>query len=309
MAEALVFACFYLVVLNCSQYLDYEVAITIGEKMKLYLLLLIAFNCIAQHASAEVEFVILITSYNNEKYALDNLKSVCYQKASKPYQVICINDCSRDKTKDILNAYVREYHLESFVTLIHNEKRVGALANIYTAIHSYIPDHKVVVSVDGDDALAHDEVLLRLEKAYQNQDIWLTWGQAQNLSDGVLRSKELPKEVWTKKKLRTSRWVTSHLRTFKAGLFKKIEKSDLLYDNEFFPMAWDLAIMFPMLEMCAPLTEYAKPHCLFIPEVLYRYNDLNEIGDSYVNGKLQYQLAKVIRKRKPYAPLKMLNLR
>lgn len=278
--------------------------------MKLYmrLLPLIAFSFVAQYVMGvtEVEFVILITSYNNEKCALDNLRSVCHQKSSKPYQVICINDCSKDKTKDILNAYVRENHLESFVTLIHNEKRVGALANIYTAIHHYIPDHKVVVSVDGDDALAHDEVLLKLEKVYQNQGIWMTWGQAQNLSDGILRSRELPEDVWTKKKLRSSRWVTSHLRTFKAGLFKKIEKSDLLYRNEFFPMAWDLAIMFPMLEMCAPLTKQEKPRCFFIPEVLYLYNDLNEIGDSYVNGRLQQQLGKIIRKMKPYAPLKTL---
>lgn len=274
-------------------------------KLCMQLLLLVALNQIVQYVEGvtEVEFVILITSYNNEKYALDNLKSVCYQKSSKPYSVICINDNSKDATRELLDNYVREHHLESFVTLIHNEKRVGAMENIYNAIHSYIPDHKIVVSVDGDDMLAHDEVLLALEKVFQNRDIWMTWGQAKNLSDGKLRSKQLPEDVWTKKKLRSTRWVTSHLRTFKAGLFKKIEKSDLLYKNEFIPVAWDLAIMYPMLEMCAPLTEQKKPRCLFIPEVLYLYNDLNQIGDSYVHEKLQNQLSKFIRKMKPYDAL------
>ena len=37
----------------------------------------------------DVEFVIFIPSYNNEKYALENLASVCHQNSSKPYHVIC----------------------------------------------------------------------------------------------------------------------------------------------------------------------------------------------------------------------------
>jgi len=31
--------------------------------------------------------------------------------------------------------------------------------------------------------------------------------------------------------------------------WKKIAKEDLMYEGKFFEMAWDLAFMFPMLEM------------------------------------------------------------
>src|SRR5262249_50773779 len=112
---------------------------------------------------SDVEFVILITSYNNESCAKKNIASVAYLKSSRPYEVICINDNSRDKTRFIMTHYVDKHNLSSFIHVIDNEERVGALANIYNAVHTYIPDHKVVVSVDGDDFLLSDDVLLRLE--------------------------------------------------------------------------------------------------------------------------------------------------
>jgi hypothetical protein len=42
------------------------------------------------------------------------------------------------------------------------------------------------------------------------------------------------------------------------GLFKKIKKEDLLYEGEFVLMSWDIAMMFPMLEM------ESKGHIAFI---------------------------------------------
>jgi glycosyltransferase involved in cell wall biosynthesis len=269
----------------------------------LRLLLLLTFNFIACYAASETEFVILILSYNNERYAWDNLKSVCHQKSSKPYQVICVNDNSKDNTKEIMNKYVKEHNLESLVTLTHNEKRVGAMANFYNVIWSHIPDHKVVLCVDGDDTLAHDEVLLALEKAYQQGDIWMTWGQARIISNGEFKSSDLPSDVWTKKSLRSLPWMTCHLKTFKAGLFKKIKRADFLYGDEFFPMTSDQAFMFPMLEMCAPRIDGEKPRCTFISEVLYLYNDRNPIGDSHVDMTFQRELEAIIRKKKPYEPL------
>ena len=45
-------------------------------------------------------------------------------------------------------------------------------------------------------------------------------------------------------------WMASHLRTFRHDLWLKIEDSDLRdNDGNYYPTTWDLAIMFPMLEM------------------------------------------------------------
>lgn len=64
-----------------------------------------------------------------------------------------------------------------------------------------------------------------------------------------------------------------------------------------------MAAMFPMIEMCMPRTEDEKPHYLFIPDVLCFYNDLNPIGDSYINYNLQLYLDNYIRSLKPYDPI------
>lgn len=246
------------------------------------------------------EFVILITSYNNEKWAEDNLKSVCFQESSKPYHVICVNDCSKDKTGKIMDDFVSRNNLQSKVTVIHNKERVGALENIYNAVHS-VEDHKVIVSVDGDDTLYNNSVLLTLEKAYRDPDVWMTYGSQLPVYEYLANG--LADEVFYKKQIRKAPFVTSHLRTFKAGLFKKIKKEDLLYKGKFFEMTWDFAIMFPMLEMCSPKNPKGKIRAKHVKDILYVYRTDNPLSDNRVNKPLQLFLDEYIRTLKPYAPI------
>ncbi len=255
----------------------------------------------------DTEFVILITSYNNKKYAKENLKSACHQKSTRPYQVICVNDCSTDETGAIMDQYVQKHHLESFVKIIHNPVRVGALENIYNVIHTLIADDKVVVSLDGDDRLAHDEVLLRLEKVYSDPHVWMTYGNSLTIPGGRLWCKEVPKEAFLQGKLRQIPFEAQHLRTFKAWLFKKIAKADLMYEGKFFPMTWDMAIMFPMLEMAGPKDAQSVNHSRFIKQVLYFYRMNNPLNDFRVNDALQTKLGKIIIDKIPYKPLKSLS--
>lgn len=92
-------------------------------------------------------------------------------------------------------------------------------------------------------------------------------------------------------------FVTTHLRTFKAALFKRIKKEDLLYNGEFYPVAGDLAWIFPLIEMSS------KGHVRFIPDVLYYYNNYNPLCDHNKNYALQRQFTYEIYAKKPYEPL------
>ncbi len=256
-----------------------------------------------------VEFTILITSYKNEKWAKDNFKSACCQKSTNPYKVIYINDCSSDRTGEIIDAYVQKHKLGSFVTVIHNKKRVGAMENIYTAIHTIIPDNHVVVSLDGDDMLAHDEVLLQLEKAYSDPAIWMTYGSVLQIPSGKpWMSMKVPNAVFKEKKLRQHHpFVKQHLRTFKAALFKKVKKEDLMYEGEFMQVTWDMACMFPMLEMASAKDPETKNHHLFIDEILYFYRVNNPINDFRVHQEAQAKMDDYIRSKPPYEPLESLD--
>ena len=266
----------------------------------LYVLLYASYLISSNNTAPLPEFIVLITSYKNEKWAYDNLKSVCHQNSTKPYHVICINDCSPDKTGEVMDAYVQEHNLQDKVTVIHNKERVGAGANIYNAVHS-IPDHKIVVCVDGDDTLAHNNVLLRLEAEYKDPDVWVTYGSFTPVLDYL--KKGLPERIIRMRKIRKYQFVTQQLKTFRAALFKKVKKEDQLWNGKFFPVAHDVAWMIPMLEMASPVKKSGKIRIRFIRDIIYNYRMDNPINDFRVNGNLQRTLDKYVRTLRPYKPL------
>jgi glycosyltransferase involved in cell wall biosynthesis len=240
-------------------------------------------------------FVVVIASYNNKNWYKKNLDSV-FMQTYKNYDVIYVDDCSSDRTGDLVEQYVKEQRQEQHVTVIKNKEHKGAMANYYGAVNS-CDDASIIVQLDGDDWLAYDQVLHLLNKVYSDSNVWLTYGQFKKYPSGKKGfCKEVPSKIIEANEFRSYKWVTSALRTFYAGLFKLIKKEDLLIDGEFFPMTHDLAIMFPMLEM-------AGSRIKFIPDVLYIYNRANCINDNKVNGGLQKELDRFIRAKEKYMPL------
>ena len=278
------------------------------------LLMIIAF-CV-QALGADVSpadkapyFVIVVPSYNNERYVERNLRSLMGQRSSKPYKVLYIDDCSTDATGRLVDKFIARHALSSsLIEVIHNTTRAGtALENIYNTVHNFVPDDAVVVCVDGDDFLPHKGVLERLEKAYANPDTWMTFGRFIVLPNGEFWSQcwSYPKEVIAARSFRTSPIVPSHLKTFKAGLFKRIKREDLLGpDGTFFKKAGDMAFMFPLLEMCAPSSPSSVNHSVFIEDlVLYMYNAGTEANDHYTARDEQIYFDRLIRSKRPYEPL------
>jgi len=240
-------------------------------------------------------FVFIIASYNNEKWCEKNLRSV-FDQEYENYRVIYIDDKSSDNTFEIAKSYVKERNMESHIQLIKNNKRNGALANIYSAIHS-CTDDEIVILLDGDDWLAHEKVLTCLNEYYSNPDIWLTYGNFiyyPSYQEGFVKT--FPEKIIKKRSFRNYPWVATHLRSFYAGLFKKIKLQDFIYLNNWYEMAWDLAIMYPMLEM-------AGTHFATAEEILYIYNRDNVLNDDKVNAQKQIFLANNIKQKTPYSLL------
>jgi glycosyltransferase involved in cell wall biosynthesis len=263
----------------------------------LYKLVLFCLFCCGS-VFAELEqkpMVVVIPSYNNKNWYQRNLDSVFLQKYEN-YRVIFVDDSSPDCTGLFVKSYIKQLGQEGRVTLVQNEKRNGALANIYKAVHLCAPE-EIIVTLDGDDWFFDDQVLAKLNEVYSDLDVWMTYGQFVHYPCGSPGwASELPAHVIDSNGFRNYNWVTTHLRTFYAGLFHKIKKDDLLLEGAFFPMAWDLAFMFPMLEM-------AGFHSRFIPDVLYVYNIATPFNDIKVDPTYQQNLGWLIRTREKYAPL------
>lgn len=247
-----------------------------------------------------VEFVIVIPSFNNEKYYEGNLNSICYQNSTLPYQVIYINDCSSDRTGELVDAYVKERNLENKVRVIHNQERLGSgVANIYNAIHSFVEDYQIAVVVDGDDRLPHNNVLMTLERHFKNPDVWMTHSKIKKVPTGDILGERVPQWMYDSGKLREEiRWqYLTALRAFRAGLFKKVAKEDLFYKGKFMTVNWDYGFYLPMIEMSGP------NHYIFIDEILYLYQVDTGINDFSVRRYLQDEVDSYIRKLKKYTPI------
>jgi glycosyltransferase involved in cell wall biosynthesis len=247
----------------------------------------------------EKPFVILICSYNNEKYARDNIISAINQKYSN-YRIIFVNDCSSDRTLEIVEDTVQQFDAASKVKIINNKERKLGLRNYYEAIVHHTSDEEIVVNLDGDDFLASKKVLLLLNKVYHNlqKEVWMTYGQFVTLQGRVQGwNVQIPSDIVKKNDYRSFGHMPTHLRTFYSWLFKRINKADLMYSGHFFEMTWDYAFMLPMLEM-------SNGRFMLIDKALYIYNDSNPINDHKVNQALQNYYARHIRGMMKYKPLK-----
>lgn len=238
---------------------------------------------------------IIIPSYNNEQVCQINLESVKVQNYSN-YHVFYIDDCSTDRTCDLVREFIQEHGLQDRITLIQNTERHGALYNIYHAIHA-CKDEAIILTLDGDDMLANNEVLTVVNYVYADPNVWLTYGQFIEFpSQQIGFCAAIPYHIVMQNRFREYQAPISHLRTFYAWLFKKINKEDLMYEGDFFAMTWDKAMMWPMLEMCGSRFR-------FISDILYVYNNANPINDHKVDHALQMRLHRHIKDMKCYQPL------
>ena len=246
----------------------------------------------------EKPIVVIIPSYKNEQWVERNLTSIFNQKYEN-YKVVYIDDCSPDNTYELAKQITEKNNQQQRTTIIHNTERCGALANLYTAIHE-CDDKSIIVTVDGDDWLPYGVVLAYLNEIYTEHDIWMTYGQFVEYPSNVVGysySKTFSQDVIEKNIFRkVERLPISHLRTFYAWLFKAIKLQDVLYEGDFYSMAWDKVMMAPMIEMSGN-----RFSC--VSDVLYVYNNANSISDHRVNVDLQESLALYVLGLPPYEPV------
>ena len=238
---------------------------------------------------------IVIPSYRSEQWVHKTITSVRSQ-AYGNFKCIFIDDNSPDST--FLVAQAAGGGDERFI-FKKNNTRVGALKNIYDGFKEIGEhDEDIYVTLDGDDWLNDNWVLEKLNETYEEKKCLLTYGSFVEWPSGISHSHLLEpysKEVIEGNLFRESGWKASALRTFKRVLWENIKKSDLIdpEENRFYQVAWDLAFMFPMIEMAGDRSEHIR-------DILYVYNKQNPISDMYVNEQKQLDRAAKIRKKQKY---------
>ena len=238
---------------------------------------------------------ILTTLFNAEKYIANCLDSIISQE-EKDWVCYVTDDMSTDSSAETVKEFCEK---DSRIKLIRNREKKYQLGNYAQVMElDEIDDEDIVITVDGDDCLPDPKVFTRVKEAYSDGNTWVTYGQfvqwhgEKNLSMGF----SSPPEDFSK--LREARQTISHLRTFRAFLWRRIKPEDFLDDNgETIQCAGDIAFMFPMLEMAG------EKRSKFLSDINYVYNldtDLNvhkkELGK-------QLDMAVLIRSKEPYREL------
>lgn len=240
-------------------------------------------------------FKFIVPSYNCSRWLRKSLGSIESQSYCG-FDVCVIDDASTDEEQ---RPIIEEFCSRNGWKTLLNEKNLGALHNIVRGIELLeCDDEDVILIVDGDDWLFNNWVLERLNDIYRIESPLVTYGHYVSLRTGAIGycRKLRKREIWFNR-IRKLPWLFSHLRTFKAHLWRRVKDGDLRGpDGRYFATTWDLAMMYPMIEMAGRRIKSVK-------ELLYVYNDTNPLNDVKIKGDDQRQNAQLIRKKKPYQRL------
>ena len=241
------------------------------------------------------KLVIVIPSYNCEKWiskTIDSIKKQTY----KNFICILVDDISTDNTYDVMKSLTSED--PRFICILNKQKKY-ALKNFVDCFRIYSKDPEdILIQIDGDDWLYDDSVLETVVEKYKSTNCLMTYGSFIEYPSGATHDyylKPYSKEVVEKNAFREVPWKASHLRTFKAKLWNRIEDNDLIDEETglHYEVTCDLALMFPMLEMAGERSEHIK-------KILYCYNKTNPLSDMYIKEREQIRLANKIRNKKKY---------
>lgn len=76
---------------------------------------------------------IAMTTYNGEKYIEKQLRSL-FAQTLQPNEIIICDDCSKDRTVEIIHSIVEEYDAENRVRVVKNQHNLGYIRNFHQAI-------------------------------------------------------------------------------------------------------------------------------------------------------------------------------
>lgn len=236
--------------------------------------------------------IILTTAFNCENFIEKSLSSILNQ-SYKDFRCFITDDLSTDETVQRAKKIVAG---DSRFKIIENKQKFYQPGNYDQILRNYsdIDDDEVIIEVDGDDWLPDEDVFYRINNVYRNKNIWIANGSFMYHTGMVGFSKKQRNFD----SLRLERFTASHIRTWRAFLWRKINQDDLKDENgKYWKISGDLSFMLPMLEMSGP------EHYTFMPEINYVYNESNPLNDHKVDIQAVFEVADKIRKKPKYSKI------
>ena len=235
---------------------------------------------------------ILTGLYNAENY-IERCLNTIKKQSFLDWTCYITHDQSTDRSVEIIKKVIDDD--ARFVLMPDNNKKVYQIGNFDKSIryNPNVGDNEVMIEVDGDDYLPDPNVFTRINNLYSNPDIWIATGSFVFDITNQFGYFSLPQTDFDN--LRTNRFTASHIRTWRAFLWRAIKEKDLKDENgDYWQWSGDVAFMFPMLEMAG-----AK-HYRYMTDINYVYNNFNPINEHKVDLNMVNNYANRIRSKPKY---------
>jgi glycosyltransferase involved in cell wall biosynthesis len=219
---------------------------------------------------------VIVPTYNCMPFLPTCLGSLASQ-TYPDFDVVVIDDASTDpRQAPYIERFCAERAEHGWRAILNGDTNLEAAQNIWHAHRFLDPDpDDIIVELDGDDWLAHDQVLAHIAEAYENPAVWLTYGSYEywpNPDHWVNPALPYPPKVIADRSYRTAPVLFNHPETWRAFMWERLNEWELKDDaGRWIRRTWDYAAMMPLLEL-------AGPHWRHLPEVLYTYNHSNQLS-------------------------------
>jgi glycosyltransferase involved in cell wall biosynthesis len=237
-----------------------------------------------------MKMIIVTTLYNAQNYITRCIGSLMGQ-TKKDFTCYITDDLSTDNSVDLVKNTIKN---DNRFILIENKIKMYQPGNYNQVIRNNpnISDNDVIVEVDGDDWLPDSKTLERISNVYSNENVWIANGSFKYSTGQIgFSSKQT-----NFNSLRQSRFTASHIRTWRAFLWRNIKEEDLKDENGiYWKVTGDLSFMFPMLEMAG------EDRYRFMEDINYVYNEQNPLNDHKVDFTLVNEIAIKIRNKPSYS--------
>lgn len=162
---------------------------------------------------------VVITTFNGEKYIIEQLNSIMNQSI-KPDEVIICDDRSVDQTPKLIRQFIRENNLQNNWKLFINEKSLGFVNNFISAIKKTKGDF--IFLSDQDDVFLPDKFKVMLEFFQNNDDCLVLNANYSIIGENLNNSRMLTPKRKTKKLEFEELFYHSNYPGFSIGFKKEV---------------------------------------------------------------------------------------
>ena len=128
----------------------------------------------------EVMLSVVMTTYNHERYIATAIESVLRQQTDFPIEIVIGEDCSTDRTLNIVLDYQAQY--PEAIHIVRSESNVGWRANYRRTIAA--ARGRYIALLDGDDYFTHRKKLqMQVDLLEANPDVGMCYGRSERVDE------------------------------------------------------------------------------------------------------------------------------